>query len=289
LWPIVVGSAFSVSLAWATWPALAKAGTRLLSLVTLVLALLAIAQTVRTWSADLVAGRRRLRLAILILSLLFIGVLAGSDLMSISPASFGIAGFNSSGSLLSAVGLFTLAALAGWGLFHPPAPAVAATAMEASAAAASVAQIGPRTHGDRDAIAPALLRRLDHLMSVERIYRQEGLTIARLAAKLDLPEHRLRQAINEALGYRNFNAFLNRYRIDEAKAALSDMSQRDVPVLTIAMDAGFQSIGPFNRAFKASTGTTPTEFRRDALARAQAVVSESDENPGIGQPGREIG
>jgi AraC-like DNA-binding protein len=70
------------------------------------------------------------------------------------------------------------------------------------------------------------------------------------------------------LGYRNFNAFLNRYRIDDAKAALSDPSHRDVQVLTIAMDAGFQSIGPFNRAFKADTGMTPTEFRRHALTRS---------------------
>ena len=110
-----------------------------------------------------------------------------------------------------------------------------------------------------------------------------------LAARLDLPEHRLRQVINEGLGHRNFNAFLNRYRIDEAKAALSDLSQRDVPVLTIAMDAGFQSIGPFNRAFKADTGMTPTEFRRDALARSLADASKSDDNFKIGQSGREIG
>ena len=91
------------------------------------------------------------------------------------------------------------------------------------------ARTEPRADGGRDAIAPVLLRRLDHLMSVERIYRQEGLTIAVLAARLDLPEHRLRQVINEGLGHRNFNAFLNRYRIDEAKAALSDLSQREVP------------------------------------------------------------
>jgi AraC-like DNA-binding protein len=35
-----------------------------------------------------------------------------------------------------------------------------------------------------------------------------------------------------------------------------------VPVLTIALDAGFSSLGPFNRAFKADTGLTPTEYRR---------------------------
>jgi AraC-like DNA-binding protein len=32
------------------------------------------------------------------------------------------------------------------------------------------------------------------------------------------------------------------------------------------MDAGFQSLGPFNRAFKAETGVTPTEFRRTQLS-----------------------
>jgi AraC-like DNA-binding protein len=41
-----------------------------------------------------------------------------------------------------------------------------------------------------------------------------------------------------------------------------------VPVLTIAMDAGFQSIGPFNRAFRAQTAMTPTEYRRAALTAA---------------------
>ena len=70
---------------------------------------------------------------------------------------------------------------------------------------------------------------------------------------------------------------------------LSDASQRDVPVLTIAMDAGFQSIGPFNRAFKADTGLTPTEFRRDALAESQASTSKTDDGSQIGHRNREIG
>jgi AraC-like DNA-binding protein len=281
LWLVVVGTAFSVFLTWTTWPVFAKAGARTLAIVALILSLAAAMQAVSTWRADLVAGRRRLRLAVLTLTTLFIALLAGSDLMSISSAGLGV-----SGSLLSALGLLAVAAAAGWSLFYPPPASIPVIA---AAATANVAQVGPRADSGRDAVAPVLLRRLDHLMSVERIYRQEGLTIAVLAARLDLPEHRLRQVINEGLGHRNFNAFLNRYRIDEAKAALSDLSQRDVPVLTIALDAGFQSIGPFNRAFKADTGTTPTEFRRDALARSQADASKSDGNFKIGQSGREIG
>ena len=41
-----------------------------------------------------------------------------------------------------------------------------------------------------------------------------------------------------------------------------------LPVLSIALESGFQSIGPFNRAFKAATGLTPTEFRREQLAES---------------------
>jgi AraC-like DNA-binding protein len=105
-------------------------------------------------------------------------------------------------------------------------------------------------------------------MSYERIYRHEGITIGTLATKLAVPEYRLRRLINQQLGYRNFNVFLNDHRIEEVKAALADPSQAEVPVITIAMDAGFQSLGPFNRAFKATTGVTPSEYRRLNEARA---------------------
>jgi AraC-like DNA-binding protein len=110
-----------------------------------------------------------------------------------------------------------------------------------------------------------LLARLASEMTSERLYRQDGLTITAVAARLGVPEYRLRRAINQGLGARNFNAYLNRFRIDEAKAALADPAQREVPVLTIALDAGFGSLAPFNRAFRAETGCTPTEFRAKSL------------------------
>jgi AraC-like DNA-binding protein len=106
------------------------------------------------------------------------------------------------------------------------------------------------------------------LMADERIYRHDNVTIGTLATRLAIPEYRLRRLINQRLGYRNFNVFLNEHRIAEAKAALADPTQAEVPVITIAMDAGFQSLGPFNRAFKADTGVTPTEYRK---AKASAA------------------
>jgi len=96
-------------------------------------------------------------------------------------------------------------------------------------------------------------------------YRKAGLTIAGLAEQLDTPEHRLRALINQRLGHRNFSAFLNRYRIAEAREKLADRESVDLPVLTIAMDLGYNSLPTFNRAFRTETGTTPSEYRRDAI------------------------
>ena len=110
-----------------------------------------------------------------------------------------------------------------------------------------------------------LLARLDVEMRRERLYRQDGLTITAVAARLGVPEYRLRRAINQGLGARNFNAYLNGFRLGEAREALADPAQRDVPVLTIALDAGFGSVAPFNRAFRESAGCTPSEFRTRAL------------------------
>jgi AraC-like DNA-binding protein len=128
--------------------------------------------------------------------------------------------------------------------------------------AASEAPAKPAAAPDADAADQKLVDALMRLMADDRIYRHENVTIGTLATRLRIPEYRLRRLINQRLGYRNFNVFLNNHRIEEAKAALADPTQAEVPVITIAMDAGFQSLGPFNRAFKATTGVTPTEYRR---------------------------
>jgi AraC-like DNA-binding protein len=110
-----------------------------------------------------------------------------------------------------------------------------------------------------------LTARLKAFMLEERPYRDESLTIAALAAKLGEQEYRLRRLINGMLGNRNFAQFLNGYRLDEVRAALADPAQREVPILTIALDAGFGSLGPFNRAFREAEGMTPSEYRARAL------------------------
>lgn len=113
------------------------------------------------------------------------------------------------------------------------------------------------------------LARLETVMATE-IWRREGLSIGDLAAEVGVPEHRLRKFINGRLGYRNFAAFLNARRIEAAKARLSDPMQARTTIAVIAFELGYGSLGPFNRAFRAATGATPTEWRRNALGEALA-------------------
>ena len=121
----------------------------------------------------------------------------------------------------------------------------------------TVDQKKPRVqNGEDDPLADKLLA---HMLT-EMPHRDETLSIARLAAQLGEQEYRLRRAINQQLGHRNFASFLNGYRLEEAKAALADPTQKEVPIITIALDAGFGSLGPFNRGFREAEAMTPSEF-----------------------------
>lgn len=120
----------------------------------------------------------------------------------------------------------------------------------------------------RRRMAPEDVHFLDrlHALMDKGVYREEGLTVARLAEKVGVPEHRLRRIINQGLGYRNFSSFLNERRIGDAKAWLANPENGLTPVSGLAYDLGYASLGPFNRAFKDVTGQTPTEYRRDKLS-----------------------
>jgi len=94
------------------------------------------------------------------------------------------------------------------------------------------------------------------------LYKEAGLTIAGLASRLKVPEYRLRAFIHQTLGFRNFNAMLHHYRIKDACKTLADAQNQNVPVLTIALKVGYQSITPFNNAFREIKGVTPSEYRK---------------------------
>jgi len=103
-----------------------------------------------------------------------------------------------------------------------------------------------------------LAHQLTTLMEVEQIFCTPGLTIGALAKQLDTPEYKLRKFINQELGFDNFNTFLNTSRIQLAAERLRNTTD---PILNIALEVGFNSLPPFNRAFRKILGCSPSGHR----------------------------
>lgn len=103
-----------------------------------------------------------------------------------------------------------------------------------------------------------LVEQIKQTLAQEKMYREMNFNREQFAKKLDVPEHVLSRAINQALG-KNFNEFVNSYRIEEAKQRLA---AETTSVTAIAFEVGFSSIASFNRVFKAMVRCSPTEYRQ---------------------------
>jgi AraC-like DNA-binding protein len=228
-----------------------------------VFALLSAFAALLHWRADLVEKRRRLRAFVVVTGVAYsLALMAARGLAHGRPSQ--LAG-TLDVLLLLAIVAVVATGLLGFGAAELLAGAATRGAAGNLAPAAPPAS-APAALPAPDAAELRLADAVQHAMAVERIYRTEDLTVAGLAQRLAVPEYRLRRLINQRLGHRNFNTYVNGFRLAEACAALADPARRERPILTIALDAGFQSIGPFNRAFKLATGLTPGEFRREKLA-----------------------
>lgn len=113
---------------------------------------------------------------------------------------------------------------------------------------------------NKDSMECSNLSALTQLMTDE-VFLQQELTIGKLSEMLALPQHQLRQLINQHLGFSNFSHYLNSYRIPWVCKQLEDTSKKNLPILTLALNAGYGSIAPFNRAFKEQMGLTPKQYR----------------------------
>jgi len=106
-----------------------------------------------------------------------------------------------------------------------------------------------------------LLKQLQDYMEKERPYRNSNLSLAGLSSQTNIPQYLLSRIINGHLG-QNFFDFVNEYRIKEVTERLSGPADSHFTILALAMDAGFNSKSSFNSAFRKSTGTTPSEYRK---------------------------
>ena len=118
------------------------------------------------------------------------------------------------------------------------------------------------------AMDPRLGERIRGALEDEMRFATPDFKVADLAAAVGEQEYKVSQCITGLLGYRNFNHLINARRIEHAKLMLMAPEHRETPILSIAFDCGFGSIGPFNRAFKQEVGLTPRQFRLSAAPAA---------------------
>ena len=246
------------SVQWAIWV--------VHNVIELVFAAHALYIVVSSWRGDLVEERRRIRGPFMAIVTIYVMVLSGIEIgesLGYSASWYSLFGASALAVFCVAGNLMFLGTRGG--IFGAAIPEAPSGALPVRA----------------DPVDQAGLMRLNEAMTEQEAWKDENLSIGTLAEKLGMPEHRLRRLINDSLGHRNFAAFVNAHRIEAAKTALADPALLRKTVAAIAFDLGFGSLGPFNRAFRDATGTTPTQWRRDALERqGQPAASPNPENTG---------
>jgi ligand-binding sensor domain-containing protein/AraC-like DNA-binding protein len=113
------------------------------------------------------------------------------------------------------------------------------------------------------------IKKLEHLMENQKVYRDEKISLSSLAETLSLAvkstvgPHQLSQMLNEKLN-RRFPDFINYYRIEEAKEILRGPAGAGKKITSLAREVGFNTMNPFYKAFKKYTGMNPNRYKKEA-------------------------
>lgn len=103
-----------------------------------------------------------------------------------------------------------------------------------------------------------IVAKLEYLFETEKVYREEDISLRRLARKIRVPDRQVSNAINRVRNV-SVSQFVNGFRIQEACGLLKDT---DRTVLEISLASGFASKSNFNREFSRVTGLSPTQWRQ---------------------------
>ena len=108
------------------------------------------------------------------------------------------------------------------------------------------------------------INKLREYMNEHEPYLEPSLTIQELAEKTQIPVRDLSVLINHHINQHFFD-FINEYRIEKAKSILKDPTKKQVTILEILYQVGFNSKSSFNTAFKKYTKTTPSLYRKSVF------------------------
>ncbi len=106
-----------------------------------------------------------------------------------------------------------------------------------------------------------LFNKISELIMDQKLYLESDLSLAKLSNLIGKSTQSTSSVINQ-YAKQNFNDFINFYRIQEAKAMLSNMENDKFTISSIAFDTGFSSLSSFNSAFKKFESQTPSSFRK---------------------------
>jgi len=95
----------------------------------------------------------------------------------------------------------------------------------------------------------------------------DPLPLSLVARQAGLSESHFCRVFKESTGL-TLTDYVNRRRIEWAK---QELLKPEVRVSEIAFHIGYQSLSQFNRSFSRFTGNSPTNFRREELARAASL------------------
>ncbi len=104
----------------------------------------------------------------------------------------------------------------------------------------------------------SVVKRLEGLMEIEKVYKDNKLSLSRISEALDITTHQLSQILNDNLGC-SFPRYITIYRLKAAKKTL--LENKNESILSIAFSSGFKSKSSFNASFKKEFNMTPTEYR----------------------------
>jgi AraC-like DNA-binding protein len=120
-----------------------------------------------------------------------------------------------------------------------------------------------------------LKNHLTQLMTAEKVYLNNELSLPELAKEIAISTHDLSYLLNECFGA-SFFQFVNTYRVEEAKQLMLSEKYKHLNILGIAYNAGFNSKTTFNTAFKKHTGLSPSQFMQSAKAQPAQIIPASN-------------
>lgn len=104
--------------------------------------------------------------------------------------------------------------------------------------------------------------KIKSLIVDSEMYLNPTLSLKSLSKKLNLSEGYISQQINSN-SEMNFNDYINKSRIENAKQMLLDKTFDNYTIQSIALESGFNSKSSFYSAFKKFTNKTPVQYKKD--------------------------